>query len=56
MTAKKKNLYQLEKKQTQKDQKAIREAQKAEYQPTEDYQPLYRAIHKLAPIDPNRYR
>jgi hypothetical protein len=56
--AKKKNTYQIEKKQSLADQKKIREAQRAEYMPieTDNYECKFKALNKLVPIDRDRYR
>jgi hypothetical protein len=56
MAAKKKFGHQLDKKHTEEDRKKIIDAQKAEPQRSENYQPLYKELNKLVPIDRNRYR
>jgi hypothetical protein len=48
---KKKNSYQLEKKQSTADQKKIRDESRADYMPTPDYQPLFKKLTKLVPLE-----
>lgn len=53
---KKKNAYQLERKQSAADQKKIRDAERAEYQAPADYDPLFKKLNKEYPIDRTRYK